>query len=129
MLRPIHFEIHSQDPEKHSRFYAEVFGWKFEKWDGPSPYWLTTTGEQETPGINGGMMIRQGEAPKAGQGVNGYVCTMDVPNIDQWIEKVKQAGGDIAVPKMAIPGMAWICYAHDLDGNIFGMFQEDKSAS
>ena len=40
MPRPIHFEIHSAEPERAIQFYRELFGWTFTKWDGPWPYWL-----------------------------------------------------------------------------------------
>jgi len=40
MPRPIHFEIHSAEPERAIQFYRELFGWTFTKWDGPRPYWL-----------------------------------------------------------------------------------------
>jgi predicted enzyme related to lactoylglutathione lyase len=128
MFRPIHFEIHSANPETNKKFYEDIFGWRFEKWEGPMEYWVIYTGEKGTPGIDGGMVKRQGDSPKAGAPVTAYVCTMDVPNIDEWLDKVTKAGGQIALPKMAIPGMAWLAYGIDLDGNIFGMFQEDANA-
>ena len=32
------------------------------------------------------------------------------------------------VPKMAIPGVGWLAYASDTEGNIFGMMQADAAA-
>jgi hypothetical protein len=29
---------------------------------------------------------------------------------------------------MAIPGVGWLCYYKDTEGNIFGMMQSDPSA-
>ena len=37
------------------KFYKEVFGWEFNKWNGPQDYWLVKTGEDNQPGINGGL--------------------------------------------------------------------------
>jgi len=54
--RVIHFEIPASDPERASKFYQKVFGWKIEKWPGPTEYWLVNTGAEGTPGINGGLM-------------------------------------------------------------------------
>ena len=65
MSRPIHFEIHAGEPERAIGFYRALFGWEFEKWDGPWPYWLIRTGSGE-PGIDGGLMGRRGEAPTEG---------------------------------------------------------------
>ena len=31
-------------------------------------------------------------------------------------------------PKMPIPGMGWVAYYKDPDGNIFGMIQNDQKA-
>ena len=39
------------------------------------------------------------------------------------------AGGTVAEPKMPIPGMAWLAYCLDTEGNLFGMYQEDTSAA
>jgi predicted enzyme related to lactoylglutathione lyase len=36
MSRVIHFEIPTDNPKRTSKFYAGVFGWKFELWPGAS---------------------------------------------------------------------------------------------
>ena len=38
MPRPVHFEIPVDNPERALSFYQRVFGWQFQKWDGPMPY-------------------------------------------------------------------------------------------
>lgn len=86
------------------------------------------TGEEGTPGINGGLLLRQGSAPTSGQPVSPYVCTVDVPAIDEYIEKALSAGGTLAVEKHAIAGLAWLAYCTDTEGNTFGMYQDDPSA-
>jgi len=131
MNRVIHFEIHATDTAKTVDFYKSVFGWEFKKWESPGvDYWMVMTapdGSKEL-GINGGIVARKGPAPKGGEPVNAFVCTMGVPNVDEYIKKVEAAGGTLALPKMAIPGMAWLAYCKDIEGNIFGIFEEDKSA-
>src|SRR5206468_9528940 len=82
MARVVHFEIQAEKPERAIAFYTKLFGWKFPKWEGPMPYWLITTGENE-PGINGGLLARNGPTPKDGQSVNAYVCTVGVANLDE----------------------------------------------
>ena len=42
MPRPAHFEIPAENPERAIAFYKDVFGWNFQKWDGPMPYWMIT---------------------------------------------------------------------------------------
>ncbi len=126
MARITHFEIHASDPEALVAFYSDLFGWQFTKWDGPMPYWLISTGDAATPGINGGLLPRRGPKPDAGLPVSSYVCTADVDNLDDLIAKL---GGAVCVPKMAIPGVGWLAYANDPDGNIFGMMQADAGAA
>jgi predicted enzyme related to lactoylglutathione lyase len=128
MPRPIHFEIHADDPARAIRFYQSVFGWTFAKWDGPMPYWLVTTGADDTPGINGGLLPRQGPRPVEGQAVGAFVCTVDVPGVDEFASRAEQAGGRIVMPKAAIPGIGWLSYLKDTEGNIVGMMQNDPKA-
>ncbi len=128
MPRVCHFEIHVDDPDIAIAFYSEVLGWTFTKWPGPFEYWLIKTGEANEPGIDGGLIKRQGGAPLEGQAVNGYVCTATITDIDATIKKIQASGGDLCVPKMAIPGVGWLAYAKDPAGNIFGVMQNDPTA-
>ena len=46
MNRITHFEIYTHDPQAVQPFYQDVFGWKFNKFEGgPIEYWLVTTGD------------------------------------------------------------------------------------
>ena len=128
MGRVIHFEIHAQDPERAVRFYREVFGWDINKWAGPVDYWLIKTGSASEPGIDGGLLRRQGPNPADGQAVNAYVCTVQVHSVDDYLERITGAGGVIALPKMAVPGVGWLAYSKDPEGNIFGIMQSDPGA-
>jgi predicted enzyme related to lactoylglutathione lyase len=102
-------------------FYQKVFGWKFEQWEGPSPYWMVQTGG-EGPGIDGGLRTRAhpGEGP---------MNTIDVPSCDEYLRKIDAAGGKTIVPKMPIPGVGWLAYCTDSEGNGFGIMQADESAA
>ncbi len=126
MPRPVHFEIHAAEPERAIAFYRRLFDWKFTRWEGPMPYWLVKTGEG--PGIDGGLVPRRGgvtpDAP-----VIAYVCTIDVPNLDDSLAKALAAGGTLALPKQAIPGVGWLAYVKDTEGNIFGLMQNDPAAA
>jgi predicted enzyme related to lactoylglutathione lyase len=126
MPRVVHFEIHAADPERAVNFYQKLFGWSFQKWEGPMDYWLITTGPNDQPGINGGLVRRQGEID--GQAVIAYVCTVDVENLDASVQTALDNGAQIALPKMPIPGMGWLAYCKDTEGNIFGMMQGDPNA-
>ena len=127
MPRVIHFEIHAENPERAVNFYRGLFGWEFTKWEGPMPYWLIKTGPDNAPGINGGLLPRQGAID--GQAVIAYVCTVDTANLDESLKKAQAGGAIVAVPKMPIPGIGWLAYCKDTEGNIFGMMQSDPKAA
>lgn len=128
MPRPIHFEIHAADPERAMHFYRELLGWQFTRWEGPMEYWLVTTGEGG-PGINGGLMRRMGGPPVEGAAVNAWVCTVDVPSVDATLARVPGLGGQVALPRMAIPGVGFLAYAKDPEGNIWGFMEMDPAAA
>lgn len=128
MPRPVHFEIHAEDPERALAFYQRVFGWTFQRW-GDQPYWVVMTGEDGTPGINGGLLPRQGPAPEVGAPVNAFPLTVDVPDLDGFLATAQEAGATVAVPKAPVPGVGWLAYVTDTEGNVLGLMQEDASAA
>ncbi|QSS98771.1 VOC family protein [Pontibacillus sp. ALD_SL1] len=130
MGRIVHFEIHVDDMDRAKHFYGEVFGWTFEDWSdfAGMPYLGAVTGGEDTPGINGALMKRQGPSPEPNQPVSGYTCTMGVEDYGAIEAKILKNGGEVALPKYALPGMAWQGYYKDTEGNIFGIHQPDENA-
>ncbi len=128
--RLVHFEIYASDPERIMKFYQEIFEWEFPKWMEAPPYWgvMTAPEGSKEPGINGGLMNRMGGLPQEGAAVNAFVCTIQVESYDEVHDRILKAGGTVALPKQAIPGMAWQGYYKDPDGNIFGVHQPDVDA-
>lgn len=132
MNRVVHFEIQVDNAERAVKFYTDTLGWKFEKWEGgTTPYWMVMTGEKDSkePGINGGLMPRPAKAPGSECGSNAFVCTVQVENYDEMAKKILAAGGTVAMPKFAIPKMAWQGYFFDTEGNNFGIHQADVNAA
>lgn len=125
--RVVHFEVHATNPQRAMTFYEKLLDWRFQQW-GDQPYWVISTGEEGTPGINGGLLPRRGESPAEGSAVNCYVCTVEVPSLDAKLEAVVAHGGTVVIPKMPIPTIGWLAYANDTEGNIFGMLQSDPAA-
>ena len=123
MARVVHFEIHAADPQRAIAFYEQALGWSFQSWEGPMPYWVVTTGSDDAPGINGGLMPRQGGDPEEGAAVNAYVCTAQVDDLDATVAACESAGGTLAVPKFDIPGVGQVAYVKDTEGNILGLMQ------
>ena len=131
MSRVVHFEIQVDDLDRAKAFYGGVFGWTFEDYSQftGSPYWGVTTGPKDTPGIDGGLLQRPAPVPADGQGSNAFTCTVQVDDYDGTERRVLDAGGRVALPKFALPGMAWQGYYLDPDGNVFGIHQADPSAA
>ena len=129
MSRPIHFEIQADDLERAKRFYADVFGWTYDDWSAVtgSPYWGVHTGDATEPGIDGGLMQRRGVV--SGSGTNAGILTMGVADYDATASSIEAAGGRVALPKVALPGMAWQGYFLDTEGNTFGIHQPDENAA
>ena len=60
--------------------------------------------------------------------MNAYSCTVDVADLDATLSKGQSIGATIALPKMPIPGVGWLAYIVDTEGNILGMMQNDPVA-
>lgn len=130
MNRVVHFEILVEDAERAIAFYTHVFGWKIERW-GDEKYWMIMTAEKDSDelGINGGLMLRPEKTSNSGMGANAFICTMQVDDFDSIAAKIEKAGGSVAMPKFALPKMAWQGYFTDTEGNTFGIHQPDENAA
>jgi uncharacterized protein len=122
----VHFEIPADDVERSRKFYNDLFGWKIEKWSGSlgidMEYWtVTTTDDKGNKAVGGGMMKRQ--SPQ--QPIINYI---DVKSVDEYSSKVKQLGGKVHVPKMAVPGMGYLAVCIDTENNAFGIWETNESA-
>ena len=124
MNGPSYFEIQADDLKRASNFYGQIFGWKFIKAEGlPVEYWRI-----ETQGPRGGLLQRPAQVPPAQSGTNAFVCSMEVENFDAVASKVIKLGGQVALPKFAVPGTCWQGYFLDTEGNTFGIFEVDAKA-
>jgi hypothetical protein len=119
-----YFEIQSSNPERDVAFYGKVFGWKFHRDENiPIEYYRI-----ETPTINGGLLKRPVPVPPMGSGTNAFVCSVEVDDFDRCSELILDNGGQVAMPKFAIPGKCWQGYFLDTDHNTFGIFEVDENA-
>jgi uncharacterized protein len=119
-----YFEIQSSDLPTSVKFYEAVFGWKFIKQEGlPIEYY-----QIETDGIRGGLLKRPAKTPDMEQGTNAFTCSVEVKSFDAIAEKILSHGGQVAMPKFAIPGRCWQGYFIDTDHNVFGIFEVDVKA-
>lgn len=122
----VHFEIPALDVEKLEDFYVGVFGWKIFKVPMPGiDYWLVNTvptdekGMLQRPGINGGMLKKQGPDHK-------QVNYITVENMDEFLAKVTKLGGTVLMPKQQVPTVGWVAISVDPEGNQFGLLQPEQ---
>jgi len=116
MGRVVHFEVPTNDIAASRKYYENVFGWKLTQWPGPMEYWLITTGEPGTPGIDGGLGGGANE-------IHGTVNTVEVDNLDEALERSAANGGQVIAPKDEIPGVGWLAYVREPGGAVIGMIQ------
>jgi len=121
MPRPVHFDLTVDNPERAMKFYKDIFGWKFEKWNGPMEYWMATTGDEKEPGINGGLS-------KRGESGMPNMNTIGVSSVDKFSSMIQEKGGKILTPKTRIPGGGWFGTCQDTEGNTFGIIEQNPNA-
>ena len=115
MGRIIHFEIPTDAVEKSLEFYQNIFGWKIQRMDNMD-YWLVDTGEKEQPGINGAITPR-------GENLHNEVNTIQVKDIKETIEAIKNHGGRVLTEIMDIPNVGEFIYFKDPDDNTMGALE------
>lgn len=120
MPKVIHFELPADDPKRAIAFYEKVFGWTITKWEGPFDYWLISTGPDDEPGINGAIMPRVMREQVT-------TDTININSVEDSVKKIEEAGGAVTAPKRVIPGIGYIAYCTDTEGNLFGVLQPDMS--
>ncbi len=119
----VHFEIPAEDVERLRKFYSQLFGWKIEKTEGPTDYWLVETvpvdekGNPTRQGVNGGIIKKQNPEHK----VTNYIL---VESVDEYSKKIEALGGKVIVPKMEVPNMGFWAMAIDPEGNHFAVWEE-----
>jgi predicted enzyme related to lactoylglutathione lyase len=115
----VHFEIPADDVERARSFYAELFGWQFSNSPGYPDYWMVG-GEGMNHGI--GLMARQNP---------GHVQThyFSVESVADYQARAERLGAKVLMPKSPVPGMGWFAMCQDAEGNVFGLWQEDRAAA
>lgn len=115
MGRVAFFETGADNVERAVKFYKSVFGWEITKWEGTEDYWLVKTGPDNEPGIDGAITKRMGTLTT--------VNTANVSSLDEAIAKVEASGGKVVRPRTTVPGVGYLAYCQDSEGNVFGLME------
>ena len=120
-----HFAIHIHDIERAKSFYDGVFDWGFNS-NGQNDFLQIKADKTENGELIGALQSRKySPVPEK---IIGLECSVGVENIDEIIEKVKNNGGKILMPKTPIPYVGWIAKFLDTEGNLICGMQYDNSA-
>lgn len=121
----VFFEIPADDVAKMKDFYKAVFDWKAIDVPGQDmEYTIFHTvptdekGMLKEPGVNGGLYKRK----DASQVPVNYI---QVESIEDYLDKAVKNGGKVLMAKMAVPGMGFVAWISDPEGNPLGLIQPD----
>jgi predicted enzyme related to lactoylglutathione lyase len=112
----VHFEIPFDDGERASAFYAGAFGWQLSSPPQMQYVLATTKADDDTAGINGGMLQRQGP-------ITAPLVTIGVDDLDAALATVEKLGGQVAIGRQSIGDMGFSAYVRDTEGNLIGLWQ------
>lgn len=120
-----HFAINADDLERARAFYAHAFGWRFEAW-GPPGFYMIDAGLGSDRRPLGSLQGRRELVP--GLRMNGFECTIAVPDVAAAETRVRAAGGTILMPRTVIPTVGELFFFRDPEGNVAGVMQYDAQA-
>src|SRR5438094_10309976 len=99
----VHVEFHVKEPKKVEKFYASLFGWKFQ--EVPA---MNYSVFQAPSGPGGGIGgLQPGNWPP---GVINYIS---VDSVADYKEELKKAGGQINAPKNEVAGQGLFAIVQD----------------
>lgn len=113
-------ELSTRDPERATRFYSEVFGWKITTvpMGDAYTYYLVNNGEKQIAGF----------APKMpdDQSPEGWVGYVSVESVDETAERAKSLGGKVFVEPADIPEVGRFSVFSDPQGGVITAFRSLK---
>lgn len=94
-------------PQRAAAFHTRPFGREIQPWPAPVDYWIVTTGPEDRP--------------------DGH-CRRDVLDLDSIPARVPELGGEVVLPKPAVPGVGHNACCKNTEGSIFEVFQSEPLA-
>lgn len=116
----VHFEIPAEDMARAEKFYREVFGWEMSKMMDEYIIANTIESDQNGPTKPGGV---NGALAKKSKMYQHPDIVIEVPSLEDHIEKIKAAGGEIVTEPQEVPNMGRFAMFKDTEGNVTGIWQ------
>jgi predicted enzyme related to lactoylglutathione lyase len=119
-----HFAIYTEDTNRAKEFYSNVFDWGFQSY-GQQDFLQIKDDNSDEGKLIGALQSRNySPVPEK---IIGLECTISVENVDDIVERVQNNGGQILMPKTAIPYVGWITKFLDTEGNLICAMQYDNN--
>ena len=113
----VHFEIAATDPSSISKFYEQLFGWKFAKYEGAGmDYWLISHKDAAPNETIGGLFKRMGPD-------QSFINYFSVKSVSDSVAKATALGAKLKTEKQEIPNIGYFAILADPDGNTFAFFE------
>jgi len=125
-MKPTYFDLTVENLEEAKVFFERVFGWHFEKFPMPYNYYRIRAGAEDEPGIDGGIGSIADTPTAAGRPLTQV--TIPVPDVDDCIARIEEAGGKVIEPKTSIPGIGWFAACAEPGGLLFGVIEAAPKA-
>jgi predicted enzyme related to lactoylglutathione lyase len=106
------FEVHTSDPERAKRFYADAFGWTYD--DSVPGYSMIQLGD--------GAPIGGGIAHSGGAYPDHALFNVQVTDVEVALAAVRAAGGSVVAEAQTTPYGLTFAYAANPDGSVFGIW-------
>jgi predicted enzyme related to lactoylglutathione lyase len=117
----VHINIGVKDLEKTKDFYSAIFNWRIYEIPEMTDI-LFFEIDKEGDSVEGGFALTE-EPINPGS----IVLYVNVDDIDSTLDKVKTLKGEVVLEKTKLPGgFGIIARFKDINGNIMGLWTEDK---
>ena len=118
MSNPVlRWQVITKDPERHSTFYRDVFGWEISA-DNPLQYRQASSGDER--GIDGGFWPAPGEAPCF---IQFYI---EVDDVEIYLKRSTEHGAVVVMGPQHLPEGEVMAILRDCEGLPFGVFSPRK---
>ncbi|HLN22237.1 MAG TPA: VOC family protein [Bacteroidales bacterium] len=122
----VHFELPAEDKKRMADFYSEAFSWEPHfLGEEMGNYVTVSTAETDKDGmiqqkgaINGGFYMKNPDSP-----VNGTNLVIAVEDINEHMNIIRNAGGEVLGEPVNIPGVGALVYFRDTEGNTCSILQ------
>jgi len=108
-------ELRSRDTQKARDFFSKLFGWRYERLEGPMDYFMVFTNDDPGPdqmqNIAGSIMDMN--HPQWGEAPSHWGYYIDVEDVDATAARVEQLGGKLLHPPFDIPNIGRMAAIED----------------